>query len=117
MTYIVTQPERHQMHVTYKENKTILSRFFQWAADEDRERHIVWVGGTITAMAAVFFPLTMSVVRANGASFGLIIAAMVSLSIVVVANLAAMPTRYTIPLFFLGILIDAAVIITTFVIK
>jgi hypothetical protein len=93
-----------------------LSRFFKWAASEDEERHIGWVGITITVMTAICFPLTTAVVLLNGAVFGLIVAAMVSLVLVVVTNLAALPTRYTIPFFFLGILVDLVVIGLSFLI-
>jgi hypothetical protein len=87
-----------------------LSRFFKWAAGEDEERHIGWVGITVTIMTAICFPLTMSVIILNGAVFGLMIPAMVSLVLVVVTNLAALPTKYTIPFFFLGIFIDVVVV-------
>jgi hypothetical protein len=91
-----------------------LSRFFKWAADEDQERHIGWVGITMTIMTAICFPLTMAVILMNGAAFGPIVAAMTSLVLVVVTNLAALPTKYTIPFFFMGILIDIVVIAITF---
>ena len=91
-----------------------LARFLKWAEAEDKEHHVGWVGITVTVMSAVCFPLCMAVILWNGAGFGLIIAAMVSLSLVVVANLAALPTKYTIPFFFLGIVMDIAVIALSF---
>ncbi len=66
------------------------------------------------AVAAVFFPATMAVILLNGALFGLIIAAMASFVMIVVANLAALPTRYTIPLLLLGILADVVIAIIAF---
>src|ERR1022692_3215945 len=110
MTYILSQPETLQKHVSVEEKKSLLAYFFQWAANEDEDHHIAWVGISVTAMTAVFFPLTMAAVLMNGPAFGLIIAAMISLVLVVTTNLAAMPTRYTIPFFFLGILIDLGVV-------
>jgi hypothetical protein len=101
--------QAYTYHLAEKRPST-LSRFFKWAAGEDQDRHIGWVGITITVMTAICFPLTMAVVLLNGAVFGLIVAAMVSLVLVVVTNLAALTTRYTIPFFFLGILIDLVVI-------
>jgi hypothetical protein len=90
------------------------TRFFIWAANEDAEHHIAWVGVSITAMATVFFPLTMSVVLMNDAQFGLIIGAMAALVLVVVSNLAAMETKYTIPLFFLGVFTDVVIVVASF---
>jgi hypothetical protein len=42
---------------------------------------------------------------------------MISLAIVVITNLAALPTKYTIPAFLLGILIDLVLIIVSFVFR
>jgi len=53
----------------------------------------------------------------HGGSFGLIIATMTSLVLVVVTNLAALPTKYTIPFFLLGIAIDVVVIGLSFFIR
>jgi hypothetical protein len=87
-----------------------IARLFDWAAKQDAPNHIGWVGITITSMTAVFFPLTMAAVLYNGAAFGLIIAAMCSLVLVVVSNLAAMSTKYTIPFLLVAIAMDLAVI-------
>ena len=114
MTYILSQPEIHHYQNVPAQKRSFIGRFFKWAADEDEKHHIGWVGGTVTAMTAVFFPISMAAILANGAAFGLIIAAMSALVLVVVTNLAAMSTRYTIPFFFLGILIDAIAIIASF---
>ena len=117
MTYTISQPGSLSGQKLTKEGKSWISRFFEWAKNEDTERHVAWVGITVTAMAAVFFPLTMSVILLNGALFGLIITAMISLALVVITNLAAMPTRFTIPFFVLAMLIDLGAIITSFFLK
>lgn len=117
MDYTFSTSQTLHRYSDAKEKKSLVSRFIQWATNEDAEHHVAWVGISITFMTAIFFPLTMSAILLNGASFGLIITAMVSLALVVIVNLAAMPTRYTIPLFLLGILIDVAAIIASFLIK
>jgi hypothetical protein len=117
MTYILSQPGTFHQQTFPKQKKSLIANFIQWATNEDDEHHIAWVGASITAMAAVFFPLTMSAILLNGANFGLIITAMISLSLVVITNLASLSTRYTIPFFLLGILIDAGAIIASFLIK
>ena len=85
--------------------------FIEWCTNQDKQYHIGWTGVSLVATTAVLFPLTMAFLLLNGASFPLIMSAMISLVLVAVLNLVAMPTRYTIPAFLLGILIDAAVII------
>ncbi|HVM89616.1 MAG TPA: hypothetical protein VMT76_15615 [Puia sp.] len=114
MAYIVQHAETGYEYHLAKKKPSPISRFFLWAEKQDEKNHILWVGGSVTAMAAVIFPLTMAAVLVNGGGFGLIIGAMTSLVLVVITNLAAMPTKYTVPFFFLGILIDAAVIAASF---
>jgi hypothetical protein len=106
---VQTSEQVYTFHLVNKRPNAI-SRFFKWAASEDQERHIGWVGITVILMTAICFPLTMAVVLMNGAVFGLIVAAMFPLVLVVVTNLASLPTRYTIPCFFLGTLIELLVI-------
>jgi|SRR5664279_3869291 len=88
-----------------KHRETILTRFLNWTKKEEKNR-IAWLGISITMMTAVFFPITMASILLHGAVFKLIIGAMFSLILVVVPNMAALPTRYTIPAFFTGVLID-----------
>ena len=95
-------------------NPSLIGRFFDWATREDVTHHIGWVGVSIIAMTAVFFPITMSAILFNGASFGLIIAAMVPLVAVFVTTLAALPTKYTIPFFFAGALAELIIAVVSF---
>jgi hypothetical protein len=114
MTYILSQSQpRHCPNIS-AQKRSFIYRFFQWAADKDDKHRIGWAGGSVTAMTAIFFPLTMAVALINGATFGLITVAMCALVLVVVTNLATMSTRYTIPFFFLCILVDAVTIIASF---
>ena len=117
MTFITTQSKTSFQYHLNSKRKTLASKFIDWATEEEAEYHIAWVGASITSMAAVFFPLTMTIVLLNGALFGLIIAAMASLAVVVITNLAAMPVKYTIPFFVLGVLVDLGVIFASFFIK
>jgi hypothetical protein len=93
-----------------------IAHFFNWAAAEDGQHHIGWVGISVMSMTAFIFPLTMFIVLSNGASFGLIMAAMISLALVVITNLSALPTKYTIPFFFLAILMDVVISVLSLVI-
>jgi hypothetical protein len=117
MSYTISSQQDVYEYQETTTRPSALVRFFKWAENEDKINHVSWVGISVTAMAAVIFPLTMAVVLLNGASFGCIIAAMVSLVLVVVTNLAALPTKYTIPFLFLGGLIDVVAIISSFFIS
>src|SRR5450432_3754877 len=96
-----------------KHPETILTRFLNWTKEEEKNR-IAWLGISITMMTAVFFPLTMVSILMQGASFKLIIGAMFSLILVVIPNLAALPTKYTIPAFATGVGIDLLLITASF---
>ena len=116
MTFITTQP-RTTYQYRSATKRSLLSKYNAWATKEESDHHFAWVGASITVMTAVFFPLTMAVILMNGAVFALIIAAMASLALVVITNLAAMPVKLTIPFFLLGLLTDVALITISFFIK
>jgi hypothetical protein len=92
---------------------SVLTRFINWSANEQKNR-IAWVGISIMAITAIFFPVTMVSILIHGAPFKLIIGAMFALVLVVVPNLAALPTKYTIPAFFTGVAIDLVLIAASF---
>jgi hypothetical protein len=91
-----------------------LTRFLRFAEQQEKN-HFGWVGGSIMLQASVLFPLTLLLVLANGASFGLMSVAIAGLAMVVVTNLAALPTKITIPVLVLSALIDVAVVVAAFV--
>ena len=94
----------------------VFTSLLDWINKEEKNR-IAWVGISITAMSAIFFPITMSAILFNGAVFPLIMGAMISLAMVVITNLAALPVKYTIPAFLLGILMDLVLIVISFVFR
>ena len=106
MNYTLPHPERAISYHFPNIKNSYFKSFGKWAAKEDRENHVGWIGISITSITAVFFPLTMAAILFNGASVGLIGIAMLSLIMVVIVNLAALSTRYTIPILFAGILLD-----------
>ncbi len=113
MDYVISQgntKRRYRQH----SNFLLPGQFFRWADGQDAAHRIGWAGASLVVTAAVMFPLTMSAILFNGAAFSLIVGAIISLSTVIVMNLAALPTRYTIPAFFAGILLDAGLIIASF---
>jgi hypothetical protein len=106
MNYILPHPE---LKISYPFPKTRFSyfrSFTKWAANEDIDNHVGWIGIGIVTMTAICFPITMAAILFHGASAALIGIAMVSLVMVVIVNLAALSTRYTIPFLLAGILMD-----------
>jgi hypothetical protein len=106
-------------HPVYNHEKTenhsgsIVTSFFQWSEKEEKNR-IAWLGVSVMLMTAIFFPVTMVAILIHGGSFKLIIGAMFSLILVVIPNLAALPTKYTIPAFFAGMVLDIFLVVASF---
>jgi len=113
MGYIISNDKTSITYRSPVKTRSQVHIFIEWATGQDKEHHFAWTGISLLATAAVLFPLTMTFILINGAAFPLMMIAMLALVLVVVLNLAAMPTRYTIPAFFLGALIDTGVIIAT----
>jgi hypothetical protein len=116
MAHTLSHPQAYLIKER-KSGSSVFSRFFTWAANQDEKFHVGWVGASVMLMAGVLFPLTLAFVLLNGAEFSLIITAMSALVLVVVANLAALATKYTIPLLFLGTLANLVVIVASFLMK
>jgi hypothetical protein len=114
MSTTISHAQRVPVYGPTTGNPSFIERFLDWAKKEDVKHHIGWVGLSIIAMTAVFFPVTMAAILFNGASFGLIVAAMVPLVLVFVTTVAALPTKYTIPFFFVGVLAEVVVLIISF---
>ena len=87
----------------------IFNKFLTWCKSQEKYR-FGWVAAIIAGHGCVITPITVLLVTIAGNSplaWGFSIAAM---AMALVSNLAAMPTKITIPVFFLSVLIDIAII-------
>ena len=96
---------------TTAEKTSITQRFMTWAKDQERNR-LLWVGLVLAGDGCIITPLTVMAVLLAGTNLFLFILALVAMGASLVTNLAAMPTKVTIPVFFLSILVDLAIIIS-----
>lgn len=90
--------------------KTIVHRFFDWCKAQENDR-ILWLAVIIAAHGFVITPLTSLIVVSSGNSMFLWALTIAAMSMALVTNLAALPTKITLPIFFLSLLIDLVVII------
>jgi hypothetical protein len=110
------------VHTTYgtpyypvAQKKSFVKRFIAWCAAQETNR-LGWLAAMLTLHGCVLAPVTVAFLFLGGNQilfWGLVIGAM---AMTLVSNLAAMPTRITIPIFFLSLLIDLAVIVINVVI-
>ena len=96
-------------------SNTLWSKFMNFCKGQEQNR-LLWLGIALAAHGCIITPLTVMAVLLAGTNFFLFIAAFVAMGMSVVTNLAAMPTRITIPVFILSILIDIAIVVATIVI-
>jgi hypothetical protein len=88
---------------------SVVRRFMDWCHGQEKNR-LAWLAVIIAGHGCVITPLTLGFVMLAGNDFSLwpwIIGAM---GMSLISNLAAMPTRVTIPIFFISLLIALAVI-------
>ena len=81
-------------------------------AERQEERRFLWTSIAILGHATFFTLGTLILVLATGNEFFLFTATCVTMAVVLAVNLAALPTKYTIPVFFLSLLADVAIMVT-----
>ena len=100
------------IHTTYNEvyaHPSLWTKFMNWCAAQEGNR-LLWVGIILAAHGCALTPITVMATLMAGPSFFLFMTAMIAMAIALVTNLAAMPTKVTIPAFALSILMDIAVL-------
>jgi hypothetical protein len=88
---------------------SLFSAFITWCKGQEESR-LLWLGIILAAHGCVLTPITLMAVLLAGTSMTLFISALVAMAIALVTNLAAMPTKVTIPAFVLSVIIDVVVI-------
>ncbi len=90
--------------------KTIWKKFITYA-DNQQSNRLWWMTLGILGHGTIFTIATLGIVTVLGNVFLLYVITCCAMVMSVVVNLAALPTRYIIPIFFLSLLIDLGVII------
>ena len=104
------------LQVVYnRSSESVFSRFMTWCNNQ-QENRLLWLGIALAGHGCVITPLSIMAVLLAGSNLFLFIVVLVAMGLSLVTNLAALPTRITIPVFILSILIDLVVIISCLVI-
>lgn len=90
---------------------SLLKRFFTWCKEQEENRFL-WIGIALAGHGCILTPLTVMAVLLAGTNMFLFILAIVAMGMSLVTNLAAMPTKVTIPVLVLSILLDIAIVIS-----
>jgi len=96
-------------HPSLRTGKTRVQIFADWCQSQEKYR-IGWLGIIIASHGCFITPVTLITIVLSGNSIFYWMMAMVAIVMCLVTNLAALPAKITIPVFFLSILIDLVVI-------
>jgi len=88
---------------------SVFKKFLTWSEGQQQNR-LLWLGIALSAHGCIITPLTVMAVLLAGTNMYLFILTIVAMGASLVTNLAALPTRITIPVFILTTLIDIAII-------
>jgi len=88
-----------------------VTNFINWCNAQEYNR-LLWVGLGLGIHGCILTPITVLTVLIFGASLGMvgITAAILAMTAVLIVNLAALPTKVTIPTFAISILVDIVLI-------
>ena len=95
---------------------SFFTKFIDWCRNQEEDR-LLWLGVSLTVHGCILAPLASLAVVLAGNALALFMLVIISMGMSLVANLAAMPTKITIPVFALSILIDIGVFIACAVIS
>ena len=95
--------------VTENKNESLLTRFISWTKGQEQFRY-GWLGIILGAHGCFITPATVFVVMYTGNNIWFFMTAVIAMTMSLVTNLAALPTKITIPVFFAGIIIDIAIV-------
>lgn len=92
------------------EKTSFFANFISWC-DAQQFNRLLWLGIALVGHGSILLPLTGAAVMFSGNSLALLVMALVAMVMTLVTNLAALPTKITIPIFVLSILIDLGIFI------
>lgn len=89
-----------------------ISSFLEWA-DKQNDNRFTWLALALAGHGCFLTPFTVMAVMATTQNFTLFMAAIGAMALALVTNLAALPTKITIPAFVLSIVADIVIVAIT----
>jgi hypothetical protein len=102
-----------QPSLAYNAKTSLISRFSAWTSGQQNNR-LMWLGLSIAGHGCFLTPLTVALVAFTGMNLALFMTATIGMAMTLIVNLAALPTKITIPVLILSVIIDVAVIMSAF---
>ena len=107
---------QHSHAISYKTtHQSVWSTFIAWCKDQEENR-FMWLAIALAGHGCFLTPLALMAVMLAGNLMILWAFVIGAMAMCLITNLAAMPTKITIPVFILSVLIDLGVVISCIVI-
>ena len=97
------------VHTQVASRPSLVSQFMNWCTNQDKNRY-GWLGAAVASHACIITPLTMFAIILSGNNIIFWFLAIAAMMMTLVTNLAALPTKITIPTFLFSIVMDVAII-------
>ena len=102
----------HSSFEAVNKKQSIVSRFITWCEGQEKYR-FGWLGLILAVHGCVITPITLYIIVSAGNNIAFWGVAMGAMAMSLITNLAALPTKITIPVFIFSIIVDLAVIGTS----
>jgi hypothetical protein len=99
-------------HESTRSLRSLVNRFLDWSSDQ-QENRLGWQGISLLVFGCFLTPLTVLLISLSGANMFLIMTALIAMEVNLVVNLTTMPTKITIPAFFLAVVADITIIVVS----
>lgn len=104
---------KHSIVVNYAPSRrSVWSTFMSWCQGQEKNRFL-WLSIALAGHGCLLAPFTLMAVMFAGNSMLLWAFVIGAMAMTLITNLAALSTKITIPVLFLSVLIDIAVMITS----
>jgi hypothetical protein len=106
--------EHSYAHAFADEKISVWKKFMTWCTNQDENRY-AWLAAGIFGHGCILAPITLLVTAITGVNMLFFALVIVSMAAVLVSNLAALPTKYTVPILFGSILVNLLVAVASLV--
>lgn len=108
MQHTIQHNHAHQLNIP---RKSVLTTFIKWSTKQEPKR-LSWLATILVTQACIMVPVTLFVLSHTEMDFIFWVMPVIAIVMCLVTNLAALPTKITIPVFFISIAIDLFVLVS-----
>ncbi|SRR5258706_7950631 len=90
------------------------AKFIHWCEGQ-QENSLAWLAASLLIHGCIFVPMTVVSIAMSGNNFVLVAVALGAMILSITVNLATIPTKITLPVFFFTLIVDVIIIIACLV--